>query len=202
MKAGRLRSRQTYFPRSNLASENLQEKYCNAAYWHTNVCSMLTNKWLQHVDQQMIAACWQTNDCSMLTCFTPTEVLASRRNTTTFKLLLLTRKVRKVWQGFMYIDDPDFLSSRLVLLLAIAGKNDDSNSLTWVDGYQSKNVYVMPNIYRWTGSKILWSLRTVVCVELKWQNFSSDCDLNKFWQFILEQSIQVLLRLVIKMIAI
>ena len=173
MKAGRLRSRQTYFPRSNLASENLQEKYRNAAYWHTNVCSMLTNKWLQRVDQQMIAACWQKNDCrmltnkwlqhvdkknycSMLTCFTPTEVLASRRNTTTFKLLLLTRKVRKVWQGFMYIDDPDFLSSRLVLLLAIAGKNDDSNSLTWVDGYQSKNAYVMTNIYRWTGSKILW----------------------------------------------
>ena len=43
---------------------------------------------------------------------------------------------------------------------------------------------------------------TVVCTELKWQKFSSDCDLNKFWQFILEQSIQVLLGLVIKMIAI
>ena len=48
----------------------------------------------------------------------------------------------------MYIDDPDFLSPCLVLSLAIAGKNDDSNSLTWVDGYQSKNAYVMTNIYR------------------------------------------------------
>ena len=67
MKAGRLRSRQTYFPRSNLASENLQEKYRNAAYWHTNDCNMLTNKWLQHVDKQMFAACWQTNDCNVLT---------------------------------------------------------------------------------------------------------------------------------------
>jgi len=48
------------------------------------------------------------------------------------------------------------------------GKLDDSNNLTWVDGYQNKNAYVMTNIY-------------------------SDCDLNKFWQFILEQSIQVVI---------
>ena len=37
-----------------------------------------------------------------------------------------------------------------------------------MDGFQNKNAYVMTNIY-------------------------SDCDLNKFWQFILEQSIQVVI---------
>lgn len=48
------------------------------------------------------------------------------------------------------------------------GKTDDTNNLTCVDGFQNKNAYVMTNIY-------------------------SDCDLNKFWQFILEQSIQVVI---------
>ena len=33
--------------------------------------------------------------------------------------------------------------------LMIAGKTEDSNNLTWVDGYQNKNAYVMTNIYRY-----------------------------------------------------
>jgi len=47
-------------------------------------------------------------------------------------------------------------------------KTDDSNNLTCVDGFQNKNAYVMTAIY-------------------------SDCDLNKFWQFILEQSIETVI---------
>jgi len=51
----------------------------------------------------------------------------------------------------------------------VPGKTDtDTNNLTFVDGFQNKNAYVLTNIY-------------------------SDCDLNKFWQFILEQSIQIVI---------
>ena len=40
------------------------------------------------------------------------------------------------------------LSEKIVQTVLIAGKLEDSNNLTWVDGYQNKNAYVMTNIYR------------------------------------------------------
>ena len=42
---------------------------------------------------------------------------------------------------------PDFFLSYSWSLI-VAGKMEDSNNLTWVDGYQNKNAYVMTNIYR------------------------------------------------------
>ena len=56
----------------------------------------------------------------------------------------------------------------LLTFPCVLAKTDDSNNLTCVDGFQNKNAYVMTAIY-------------------------SDCDLNKFWQFILEQSIETVI---------
>ena len=41
----------------------------------------------------------------------------------------------------------------------IAGKLDDSNNLTWVDGYQNKNAYVMTNIYRYRKAQITLTIK-------------------------------------------
>ena len=41
-----------------------------------------------------------------------------------------------------------FLANTSDLWSFFAGKLEDSNNLTWVDGYQNKNAYVMTNIYR------------------------------------------------------
>ena len=41
----------------------------------------------------------------------------------------------------------------------IAGKLDDSNNLTWVDGYQNKNAYVMTNIYRYRKAQMNLSIK-------------------------------------------
>ena len=47
-------------------------------------------------------------------------------------------------ERYQWIKSPPQSSS-----LMIVGKLDDSNNLTWVDGYQNKNAYVMTNIYRY-----------------------------------------------------
>ena len=76
--------------------------------------------------------------------------MGSRKNMTTFKPPLLKRKVT-IHIVVTMITMTMFENSRppYSSCLMIAGKLDDSNNLTWVDGYQNKNAYVMTNIYRY-----------------------------------------------------
>ena len=83
--------------------------------------------------------------------------MGSRKNMTTFKPPLLKRKVTiHIVVTIITMTMFENLRPPYSSCLMIAGKLDDSNNLTWVDGYQNKNAYVMTNIYRYR--KVLMTL--------------------------------------------
>ena len=88
------------------------------------------------------------------------EVLGSRKNMTTFKPPLLKRKVTiHIVVTIITMTMFENLRPPYSSCLMIAGKLDDSNNLTWVDGYQNKNAYVMTNIYRYRKAKMNLSIK-------------------------------------------
>ena len=88
------------------------------------------------------------------------EVLGSRKNMTTFTPPLLKRKVTiHIVVTIITMTMFENLRPPYSSCLMIAGKLDDSNNLTWVDGYQNKNAYVMTNIYRYRKAKMNLSIK-------------------------------------------